>query len=407
MLRRRRAPPGHSPSNPQMDLLREIAGRLQAQVKGSTQCINRLHNLLARVFPELATITNNLAAGWVLRLLHKYPTAQRIAQAQLSSLEAIPYAPPRKVEKVHQAAKLSVASVTGAVAEKLVHTLVAEVRESQKVERNLRDLLVTAYAALPPSGHVQLSTIPGFGDVTAAILTAKIVDVGRFRSPDSLVNYFGVFPEESSSGVDKRGRPIPPGTMVMCRKGNDLVRAYLWNATKSAIRHNPAIRALYRRQRGRGKRGDVAFGHCMRKLLHLAYAVWTTNRPFDKDHYPWDNPKPAAATAGSSPTAPIPSDLPTTVTVPTASAVPEPAAAVETVPASTPATSSAEARALPAAHDGPSDISTTVTSPARGGPEPAASTDRVTTSGTGEPADEKAVGHKRDVPAKEVVTTAS
>src|SRR5277367_4482882 len=34
---------------PQMLLLQEVAGRLQAQVKQSTQAINRLHNLMARV----------------------------------------------------------------------------------------------------------------------------------------------------------------------------------------------------------------------------------------------------------------------------------------------------------------------------------------------------------------------
>ena len=79
-----------APSAP-MVLLREVAGRLQAQVKQTTQAINRLHNLLARVFPELATLTDDIAAGWVLRLLDKYPTAERIAQAHLASLEKIPH----------------------------------------------------------------------------------------------------------------------------------------------------------------------------------------------------------------------------------------------------------------------------------------------------------------------------
>jgi hypothetical protein len=76
--------------------------------------------------------------------------------------------------------------------------------------------------------------------------------------------------------------------MPMSRKGNDLVRAYLWNAARSAIVHNPAVRALYRRLRAKGKRGDVAIGHCMRKLLHLVYAVWKTDRAFDAGHYPWE-----------------------------------------------------------------------------------------------------------------------
>ena len=59
-------------------------------------------------------------------------------------------------------------------------------------------------------------------------------------------------------------------------------------ATKSAIVHNPAVRPLYRRLRAKGKRGDVSLGHCARKLLHLVFAIWKSNRPFDPNHYPWD-----------------------------------------------------------------------------------------------------------------------
>ena len=101
-----------APSAP-MILLREVAGRLQSKVKQTTQAINRLHNLLARVFPELATLTEDISAGWVLKLLDKYPTAERIAQAQLASLEKIPYLSVEQAQAVHQAAKQSVASLRG------------------------------------------------------------------------------------------------------------------------------------------------------------------------------------------------------------------------------------------------------------------------------------------------------
>src|SRR5271165_6861296 len=57
-------PPATPPPVPAMNLLREIASRLQAQVKQTTQAIHRLHNLLARVFPELAVLVADLAACW-------------------------------------------------------------------------------------------------------------------------------------------------------------------------------------------------------------------------------------------------------------------------------------------------------------------------------------------------------
>ena len=141
-----------SPSAP-MVLLREVAGRLQAQVKQTTQAINRLHNLLARVFPELATLTDDVSAGWVLRLLDKYPTAERIAQAHRATLEKIPHLSGEQAEALHQAAQQSVATLRGDVAEALVRDLVTQVRHCQKAEKDLRQLLTAAFADLPSSGH--------------------------------------------------------------------------------------------------------------------------------------------------------------------------------------------------------------------------------------------------------------
>ncbi|WP_288027441.1 IS110 family transposase [Arthrobacter sp.] len=283
-------PPTPAPV-PEFVLLREVAGRLQAQVKQTTQAANRLHNLLARVFPELATLIHDLSAGWVLTLLDQYPSAERIAQARLSSLQKIPYLPADLAETLHQAAQHSVGSLRGSVAETLVRDLVAQLRHAEQAEQNMRELLHQAYAALPAGGHSQLVTIPGIGAATAAVLAAKIIAINRFATPEQLVAYFGVFPDEHTSGVDPAGKPLPAGTLHMSPKGNDLVRHYLWNAARSAITCNPAIRALYRRLRAKGKRGDVAVGHCMRKLLHLVYALWKTNRPFDPQHFAWEPPQ--------------------------------------------------------------------------------------------------------------------
>ena len=286
---------------PQAILLHEVAIRLQAQVKLTTRTTNRLHNLMARVFPELATIADDFSARWVLLLLDKYPTAERIARAHPSSLEKVPHLRADKVQPLQQAAQQSVGSLRGPVAETLVRDLVAQLRHCQQTEQNMRKLLSDVFADLPAGGHQQLTTIPGIGAATAAVLTAKIIDIDRFASPAKLVGYFGVFPDEESSGVDKHGKRLPPGTLCMSQKGNDLVRAYLWNAALSAISHNPILRAFYHRLKADGKRGDVAMGHCMRKLLHLVFAVWKTDRPFDECYRSAKQPSEPAPTPTSEP----------------------------------------------------------------------------------------------------------
>ena len=224
---------------------------------------------------------------------------------------------------------------------------VTQVCHCQQAEQKMRDLLATAFADLPASGHRQRITIPGIGAATAAVLAAKIIDIDRFETADHLVGYFGIFPQESSSGVDKDGKPLPPGTMCMSPKGNDLVRSYLWNAARVGIRFNPALRALYARLKAKGRRGDVAIGHCMRKLLHLVFAVWKTNRPFDKTYFPWE-----PSDSQVSPTAPV---------------------AAET----------------------------------SGSPASVATSQPVAAAPAAEPANEKAAGHKQEVPAEKVVATAT
>jgi len=55
-----------------------------------------------------------------------------------------------------------------------------------------------------------------------------------------------------------------------------------------AAQHNPAVRALYARVVAKHPdKQAIAIGHAMRKLLHLAFAVWKTSKPFDPGHYPW------------------------------------------------------------------------------------------------------------------------
>jgi transposase len=260
--------------------LREIAAALESQAQLTTRLVNQLHNRLARVFPELAPTVSSVRAAWVLRLLAKYPTPARIAAAQASSLARIPHLTPEKAAAIQAAARQTVASSSGPVIAELIRQSVQSIRRSQKTSRGLQHLLEVAYDALPPGPHRQIETITGIGKQTAAALVAKMVSIDRFATPGSVVNYFGMFPEENSSGVDKFGHPVPPGSMRLSPKGNDLVRRCLWNAAKTAIVHNPVIRAVYARQRAQGKRGDVALGHCMRKPLHLVFAIWKTGEPF-------------------------------------------------------------------------------------------------------------------------------
>lgn len=306
--------------------LRELVCSLQAERRHTTRCINQLHNQLARVFPELGLLTNNIDEDWVLTLLDRYPTPQRIATARSSSLEQIPHITLDRARELQAAANVTTGSFQGVVAERIIKQSVRAVRSSQARESELEHWIQEAFQSLPEGGHRQLLTIPGIGPRTAAALVAKIVSIDRFETPEKLVSYFGVFPEQNSSGVDKSGTPLSSGKQRMSSRGSDLVRSLLWMAATSAIRWNPAVAALYGRQKAAGKRGDVALGHCMRKLLHQVFAVWKTNQPFDKHregHGLPPAPLTPAVEQAPAPTAPVTDTLDTTPKAPSPTPQPQ------------------------------------------------------------------------------------
>ena len=282
-------PSSDLPLSQELRTLRQVAGRLQAVVRQRTRLLNQFHHLLTLAFPELALLTKDLAAGWVLELVHRYPTAPLLATATPTDLGKISYLPDRHIAPLLAHARASVASLAGAPLAELVREQVRQLRDSGARQRRLENLLVTAYRGLPQSNH--LDTIPGFGEVTAAVLTAFTVTIDRFATPGKYVAFFGVLPVEVASGVERDGQARAPRRWIMSRRGNDLVRRYLWMAALSAVRCNPAVKALYARVVVKHPQHKaVAVGHAMRKLLHLAFAVWKSGLPFDRDHYPWQAP---------------------------------------------------------------------------------------------------------------------
>jgi transposase len=279
-------PSSDPPLSLELRTLRQVAGRLQAVVRQRTRLINQFHHLLALTFPELALVVKDLARGWVLELIHRYPTAPLLARATSTDLGQIPYLPDQQVTPLLEHVRTSIGSLSGAVAEELVREQVRQLRDVGARQKRLENLLVAAYEQLPFVNH--LDTIIGIGKVTAAVLTAFILDIERFETEGKLVAYFGVLPIEVSSGVTRDGQARAAKRWVMSRRGNDLVRRYLWMAALSTIRFNPAVQALYARVVA--KHPDhkaVAVGHAMRKLLHLVFAIWKSGRPFDPCHYPW------------------------------------------------------------------------------------------------------------------------
>jgi transposase len=122
-----------------------------------------------------------------------------------------------------------------------------------------------------------LTSIPGIGEATAAVLLAELGRIARFTDAAACAAFAGVVPREGRSGTSVRRKP------VMSKLGSAALRKALFFPALAALRHNPIAVALRERLQAKGKHKMVIVGAVMRKLLHLAYGVLKTRQPFRPD----------------------------------------------------------------------------------------------------------------------------
>jgi transposase len=145
----------------------------------------------------------------------------------------------------------------------------------QVIERQLADF--THQIATVPL----LQTIPGVGLLTATALVALVGDVGdihRFRSGRHFASFLGLTPKEYSSASRRRlGAISKQGDVYLRTLLVQATRSVLWRA-RVATQPTGFQRWARSTQQRRGH--NIAAVAVANKLARIAWAVWSTQRPF-------------------------------------------------------------------------------------------------------------------------------
>lgn len=120
-----------------------------------------------------------------------------------------------------------------------------------------------------------LDSIPGIGQTTAALLLAEITDFTQYKGARQVAAYAGLVPRERRSGSSVRGRTC------LSKIGNARLRKALYFPAMTALRCSDFFQQWASGMRQRGKSKMTVIGAAMRKLIHLAYGVLKTGKPFD------------------------------------------------------------------------------------------------------------------------------
>ena len=158
-----------------------------------------------------------------------------------------------------------------------IHVHLAFLDERIKVVSQQIQALVEQHPKLKQQRDLLVS-IPGISDITAAKFLAEVADVSQFDSAAQLAAYAGLTPRRNDSGlsVHKRSR--------LSKTGNSRFRTAFYMPAVTAIIWNPIVKALADRLAKKGKEKMVIIGAAMRKLIHLAYGVLKTEKPFDPNY---------------------------------------------------------------------------------------------------------------------------
>lgn len=109
-----------------------------------------------------------------------------------------------------------------------------------------------------------LQSVPGVGPVVSATLVAELPELGEIAS-GPIGALAGLAPRTRQSGTSTKP--------AMIGGGRATVRQALYQATVTAVRHNPVIKAFYDRLIAANKPRKVALVACAHKLLTILNAM--------------------------------------------------------------------------------------------------------------------------------------
>lgn len=175
----------------------------------------------------------------------------------------------RSMEENRLSSGVSTAAVRQSLEEHIVYLLEQIKQTEALIRQHIND-----HPALKEQSDL-LDSIPGIGNTTAALLLAELVNVKQYTSARQVAAYAGLVPRERRSGTSVRGRAC------LSKIGNARLRKALYFPAITALRSSDFFKAWANPLRERGKSKMSVIGAAMRKLIHLAYGVLKTGKPFD------------------------------------------------------------------------------------------------------------------------------
>ena len=237
--------------------------------------------VLDQVFPEYQSIFSDIFGATSKEILLKYSSPADLEDVDTDTLAELLSTLSRKRMGLETAEKLS------AAAEKSFGVTFCRDSFSFQLKLLIQQMKYVELHVKETEGEIEaimadlnspITSIPGIGKVTGAVILGEIGNINKFDAPAKLVAFAGIDAtvkqsgefESNSNRMSKRGSPY-------------LRRALFQSALVAACGRNPdpVLSAFYQKKRAEGKHHATCIGAVSRKLCYIIYTILKENRPYE------------------------------------------------------------------------------------------------------------------------------
>lgn len=239
----------------------------------------QLKSYVDQIFPELNSFfKDNLDIKTAHELLKLYQSPNEIASINLTKLSNLlikssrgKYDKSRAIEL-----KLLASNSVGINNSAISIQIKMIINQIELFESQIKDIEKQVSSFIKKSDNV-ITSIPGIGDMTAAIILSEIGDINRFNNPSQVLAFAGLDPSVKQSGT------FNASSTRMSKRGSPLLRYALILAANNVRLNTKTFNDYYNMKISQGKLHYNALGHCAGKLIRNIFYMLKNNITFNLD----------------------------------------------------------------------------------------------------------------------------
>lgn len=233
--------------------------------------------VLDQVFPEYQTVFSDVFGETSKEILSHFQTAhdfENISSEQLESVLAKVSFKSFAKNKITHISKLAADSFgLKFCQDSFALQLRLLIEQIKFIDAQVCDVEAEIKAILDKINS-PIMTVPGIGNINAAVILGEIGDISRFSNASKLAAYAGIDASVKQSGE------YQSTYNKMSKRGSPYLRKALFQAALSAAFHDPVFSAFYQKKLAEGKHHLTAVGAVARKLCNTIFAVLKYDTPY-------------------------------------------------------------------------------------------------------------------------------